>query len=191
MSDQLFEVAFSGQISEGASADEVKARLAKMFNADEAKLAQLFSGKRVIIKKNIDQATAEKYRTALNRAGAECEIGAMGGGPATAQPAAAKAVADTAASAAAPTAQYETKYDGEVEPPPQVDPLGITGDDIEDLAATIAPVGSELQDDYEEPEEPEIDVAGLEVAPVGSDLDTAPKKADPPPPDTTGITMAE
>jgi len=195
MSDQLFEVAFSGQISEGASADEVRGRLAKMFNADEAKLAQLFSGRRVVIKKNIDQATAEKYRTALNRAGAECEIGVMGGETAPAQPAATTPAADTAtsgsASAAAPAAQYETKYDGEVEPPPQTDPLGISGDDIEDLAATIAPVGSELQDDYQEPEEPDIDLAGLEVAPVGSDLDTAPKKPDPPPPDTTGITLAE
>jgi len=190
MSDQLFEVAFSGQISEDASTDDVKARLGKMFNADEAKLAQLFSGRRVVIKKNIDQATAEKYKTALNRAGAECEVAAMGGGTAPAKPAAAVPAADTTASAAAP-AQYETKYDGEVEPPPQVDPLGITGDDIEDLAATIAPVGSELQDDYQEPEEPDIDVTGFEVAPVGSDIGTTEKKPEPPPPDTTGITMAD
>jgi len=189
MSDQLFEVAFSGQISEGADADEVKARVAKMFNADEAKLAQLFSGRRVIIKKNIDQATANKYQTALNRAGAECEVGAMGGGAAPTMPAAAPA--EKTAAPAAVTSQYESKYDGEVEPPPQIDPLGITGDDIEDLSATIAPIGSELQDDYQEPEEPDIDVTGLEVAPVGSDLDTAKKEPDPPPPDTTGITMAD
>jgi len=195
MSDQLFEVAFSGEISEGGSADDVKARLGKMFNADEAKLAQLFSGRRVVIKKNIDQATADKYKTALNRAGAECEVAAMGGGVAPAKPAAAAPAAESAASgtasAAAPSAQYETKYDGEVEPPPQVDPLGISGGDIEDLAATIAPVGSELQDEHQEPEEPDIDVAGLEVAPVGSELGSAQKKPDPPPPDTTGITMAD
>lgn len=191
MSDQLFEVAFSGEISEGASADDVKARLGKMFNADEAKLALLFSGRRVVIKKNIDRATADKYKTALNRAGAECEVASMGGEAIPAKPAAAVPAAGTAASAATPTAQYKSSYDGEVEPPPQVDPLGINGDDIEDLAVTIAPVGSELQDDYEEPEEPDIDVAGLEVAPVGSELGTAPKKPDPPPPDTTGITMAD
>ncbi len=193
MSDQLFEVALSGQISEGASADDVKVKLGKMFNADEAKLAQLFSGRRVVIKKNIDQATAGKYKTALNHAGAECEVSVMGGGAVPAQPAAAPAekAAAAAPAVAATASQYETKYDGEVEPPPQVDPLGITGDDIEDLAATIAPVGSELQDDYQDTEEPDIDVTGLEVAPVGSDLDTAEKKPDPPPPDTTGITMAD
>ena len=89
MSDQLFEVAFSGQISEGANLEEVKVRVGKMFNADDAKLVQLFSGKRIVIKKNIDQATAAKYKTALNRAGAECEISSPGSEAAAAQPAAA------------------------------------------------------------------------------------------------------
>jgi hypothetical protein len=192
MSDQLFEVAFSGEINVDANLDEVKARVAKMFNADDAKLAQLFSGKRIVIKKNIDQATAAKYKTALNRAGAECEIKPMGGEPvaapvATAQPA--QKISDGAA--ATPVVQIETQYDGEVAPPPQVDPLGISGDQIEDLEASIAPVGSELQDDHHVPDAPEFDLSGLDVAPVGSDLDTAKKKPDPPSPDTTGITMAD
>ncbi len=187
MSDQLFEVAFSGQVSEGASLDEVKARVARMFNADDAKLAQLFSGKRIVIKKNIDRATATKYETALNRAGAQCEVAPMGGG-APPQPAAVEKPAAEKPAAAA--VQIETRYDGEVAPPPQVDPLGISADEIEDLAATIAPVGSELKDDYQQVEAPEFDLSGLDVAPVGSDLDTAPKKPDPPPPDTTGITLA-
>ena len=195
MSDQLFEVAFSGQISADANLDEVKARVAKMFNADEAKLGQLFSGRRVVIKKNIDQATAAKYRTALNRAGAQCEVVAMGGKPAaapaaTTESAAPEEPAQQKASAAA-AVQIETSYDGEVPPPPQTDPLGITGDQIEDLQVSIAPVGSELLDEHELPEEPSIDVSGLEVAPVGADLNTVKKNPDPPPPDTSGITMAD
>lgn len=199
MSDQLFEVAFSGQISDGANPDEVKGKVGKMFNADEGKLAQLFSGKRIVIKKNVDLATANKYQTALNRAGAECEVVQTGGDAAvpTAEP---SAVADTpVAAAAAPAApaeaaaaqEYESSYDGEVAPPPQLDPLGITGDQIDDLAATVAPVGSELQDDYQAPAEPEIDIAGFDIAPVGSELSTAAKEPDPPPPDTSGITMAD
>jgi hypothetical protein len=190
MSNQLFEVAFAGQISDGANLEEVKARIAKMFNADDAKLAQLFSGKRVVIKKNIDQATATKYKTALNRAGAECEVSSMGGEPAATTPAAAPEPAQAPASAAA-AVQIETSYDGEVPPPPKTDPLGISGDDIEDLGASIAPVGSELQSEYAAVEEPQIDLSGLEVAPVGSDLDPTPKKPPPPPPDTSGITMAD
>jgi hypothetical protein len=191
MSDQLFEVAFSGQVSESASLDDVKARVAKMFNADDAKLAQLFSGKRIVIKKNIDRATATKYETALNRAGAQCEVAAMAGG-AAGQSAATPAV-ERPAAAAKPAAavQVETGDYGEVPPPPQVDPLGINADEIEDLAATIAPVGSELKDDYQQVEAPVYDLSGFDVAPVGSDLDTAAKKPEPPPPDTTGITMAD
>jgi hypothetical protein len=208
MSDQLFEVAFSGQISEGANLEEVKARVGKIFNADEAKLAQLFSGKRIVIKKNIDQATAAKYKTALNRAGAECEVSSSGGAaPAapTAAPTAAAAPAEStvastpspaipAESAAASTSSsvaYETDYDGGVEPPPQTDPLGITGDQIEDLAVSIAPVGSELQDSYVEAEDPQIDITGLDVAPVGSDIGSTKKDPEPPLPDTSGITLAE
>lgn len=195
MSDQIFEVAFSGKIMEGANLDEVKARLGKMFNADDAKLAQLFSGKRVVIKKNIDQATADKYKTALNRAGAECELSSSGGVAATPTAAAsdepAAAPPEPAASTTPASTEYETAYDGDVEPPPQIDPLGITGDQIEDLAASLAPVGSELQDDHQDPEAPEIDTAGLDVAPVGSDIGSTKKEADPPPPDTSGITLAD
>ncbi len=192
MSDQLFEVAFSGQISDGANLEEVKARVGKMFNADDAKLAQLFSGKRIVIKKNIDQATAAKYKTALNRAGAECEICSSGGGEPAPQPDAAAPAAEPAASAAAPPpTEYESSYDGDVAPPPKTDPLGITGDQIEDLAASIAPVGSELQDDYREPEEPDIDITGFDIAPVGSDLSEGKKEPEPPPPDTSGITLAD
>ena len=192
MSDQLFEVAFSGQISEGADLEEVKSRVGKMFNADDAKLAQLFSGKRIVIKKNIDQATAAKYKTALNRAGAECEISSPGGEAAAAQPAVATpAPAEPAAKSAPVSVEYETSYDGEVAPPPHTDPLGITGDQIEDLAVSIAPVGSELQDEYKEPEEPDIDITGFDIAPVGSDLSEARKEQEPPPPDTSGITLAD
>jgi len=190
MSDQLFEVAFSGQISDGANLDEVKVRVGEMFKADDAKLAQLFSGKRIVIKKNIDQATAAKYETALNRAGAECEVNPLDGvSPAAAAPVAAPAESNAATTPS--STQYETAFNGEVEPPPQTDPLGISGDQIEDLAVSIAPVGSELQDVHAEPEEPQIDIAGLDIAPVGSDIGATKKDPEPPPPDTSGITMAD
>ena len=187
MSDQLFEVAFSGQISDGANADDVKAKVGKMFNADEAKLAQLFSGKRIVIKKNIDQATASKYKTAINRAGAECEVKSIGGD----EPATAAAPAESAAATAAGAVsqEYETQYDGEVAPPPQVDPLGITNEQIEELSASLAPVGSELQDEHDAAEIPQIDIDELDMAPVGSDLSTADKDPEPAPPDITGITL--
>jgi hypothetical protein len=194
MSNELFEVAFSGQVSDGANVDEVKAKVGKMFNADDAKLAQLFSGKRIVIKKNIDQATANKYKTALNRAGAECEIRSSAAA-AGAEPVAAKAPESPATPAVdgkqPVSLEYEAKGGGEVLPPPQVDPLGISGDQIEELSASIAPVGSELQDEVKPVEAPPIDTSGIEIAPVGSDIGTASKEEDPPPPDTTGIKLAD
>ena len=200
MANQLFEVAFSGKISDGSNLNEVKAKVGKMFNADDAKIAQLFSGRRIVIKKNIDQAIAAKYKTALNRAGAECEVKPMGrvdAAPAsvpemstqsapTAGPAATVASTGSAASI-----EYESSYDGEVEPPPQTDPLGITGDDIEDLPATLAPVGSELQDEYSAIEEPQFDTAAFDIAPVGSDLSDAEKKPDPAPPNVPDLNLVD
>ncbi len=211
MAGELYEVAFYGKIKEGEDAQLVKTKVAKLFNADEAKLAQLFSGKRIVIKKNVDAATANKYRVALDQAGAQCEVAPMGGGEVPAQAAAAAtepAASPTEPAQAAPAAPsqsasapitaasdpasvYEAKGGGEVAPPPQTDPLGITGDQIDDLAASIAPVGSELQSEYKNDAEPAIDLSGLDMAPVGSDIGTGKKEPDPPPPDTSGITMAD
>ena len=221
MAGELYEVAFYGKIKEGADPQVVKAKVAKLFNADEAKLAQLFSGKRIVIKKNIDASTANKYRVALDQAGASCEVTPVGGAETAADPAPAQAASAPPAAAAppqAPPAQtaspapataapaaasaaitadsdpasvYEAKGGGEVAPPPQTDPLGITGEQIDDLSATIAPVGSELQSEYKDEAEPAIDLSGLDMAPVGSDIGSGKKEPDPPPPDTSGITMAD
>jgi hypothetical protein len=202
MSDELFEVAFSGQIVDGTNPEEVKTRIRKMFKADDAKVATLFSGNRVIIKKNIDQPTAIKYKAALFQAGAVCEIISMSAGDATspmptqqaeevpATPSAQKSE-PAPAPTEAPRVFIETGEWGVVEPPPQVDPLGITGDQIEDLDATVAPVGSAIRDKIEEIPEPQFDLTEFDIAPVGSDIGSPKKEPDPPPPDTTGITMAD
>jgi hypothetical protein len=195
MSDELFEVAFSGQVIAGADLNEVKVRVAKMFNADDAMLAQLFSGKRIVIKKNIDQQTAVKYQTALDRVGAECEVKSLSGGAASepAQnlvPPEPASPAPSIPSAAPAVPKVPVDY-GDVLPPPQTDPLGITGDQIEDLAVSMAPVGSELQTEYKEVSAPEIDVSDLNMAPVGSDIGSSKKEPEPPPPDTSGISMAD
>ncbi|MCP4186106.1 MAG: hypothetical protein GY763_00740 [Gammaproteobacteria bacterium] len=176
MSDELFEVAFSGEILEGGNPEDVKVRVGKIFNADEAKIAQLFSGNRVVIKKNIDQQTAAKYRKALNKAGAACEINSLT--PAEPVP------------VAAPSPEPPVDY-GDVAPPPQTDPLGITSDQIEDLSVSIAPIGSALQDDIKQPEAPQIDITGIDVAPVGANIGGGKKEPDPPPPDTTGLSLAD
>ena len=188
MSDELFEIAISGEILDGENPEDVKARIGKMFNADEAKIAQLFSGNRVVIKKNVDQQTAAKYKNALNKAGAACEIKSLS--PVVETPVAERTPTPQAAPAIPHKPRKPVDY-GDIAPPPQVDPLGITGDQIEDLAVSIAPVGSALQDNIEEVDEPQLDISGLDIAPVGSVLGSDKQESEPPPPDTSGLSMAD
>ena len=77
MDELLFEVAFSGQIHDDARLDEVKAKIARMFKADEVTIARLFSGKRIVIKKNLTAEAADKYSIAFMKAGAICELALM------------------------------------------------------------------------------------------------------------------
>jgi hypothetical protein len=77
MNELLYEVIFSGQIQEGAELNEVKARIATMFKADEVTIARLFSGKPVVIKKNLTAEAADKYSIAFTKAGAICELALM------------------------------------------------------------------------------------------------------------------
>ena len=77
MNESLYEVAFSGQIQESAELDAVKARIGKIFKADEATIAKLFSGRRIVIKKNLSAEAADKYSLAFAKAGAICELTLM------------------------------------------------------------------------------------------------------------------
>jgi hypothetical protein len=74
MDEPLYEVSFSGEIQEGARLEEVKARVGKMFKADEVTIARLFSGKRIVIKKGLSAEAADKYSIAFTRAGAICDL---------------------------------------------------------------------------------------------------------------------
>lgn len=197
MSEQLFEIAFSGRIAEGAELETVKLHIAKIFKADAARMEQLFSGKRMIIKRSVDASTAAKYRGAFEKVGAICEVMAVGSAPA-ATGSAVVATHDekpvTQASEGAPGAEdYVSRYPESDEVPQALltEPLGVKGNEIPDLAADIAPVGSMMQHQIKEDPVPDIDTTGFDIAPVGSTLSSDDKKPAPPPPDTTGLTLAD
>ncbi|GAA3911676.1 hypothetical protein [Litoribacillus peritrichatus] len=69
-----FEVVFQGKVLIGADEQQVRKNIARMFKADDAKLATLFSGRTVVIKTGLDEATAKKYIQAMKKAGANAEI---------------------------------------------------------------------------------------------------------------------
>jgi len=204
MSDELFEVAFSGQIKDGADLEQVKAKVAAMFKADATKLAHLFSGKRMVIKKNIDQAMANKYKAALNNAGAVCEIKSLSQDIETKQPepspqiapennAPEKGVTEKVVPQQPPAAAKPAvaPVSGDVPAAPQTDPLGISAADISELSVGIAPVGSDLQDEIEQVAAPQLDISGMDMAPAGSDLGELKKDENPPPPNTDGLSLVD
>lgn len=188
MSEELYEVVFYGEIVEGAELDQVKAKVAAMFKADAAKLAQLFSGKRVVIKKNIDQATANKYQSALQNAGAQCEVKSLAE-VAVASPAEG-AAAPAAAQAAAPAAS-SNRADSNAPAAPKTDPLGITASDISELGASILPPGSDMQDGSSSAAAPEVDLSGLDLAPPGSDLGELKKDESVEIPDISNLSIVD
>ena len=65
-----YNLIFQGEIVAGASLADVQQNIAKLFKADTEKTAQLFSGKPIVIKKNLDKKTSEQYLSVLNKAGA-------------------------------------------------------------------------------------------------------------------------
>jgi len=215
MSDELFEVAFSGQIKAGADLQQVKAKVGAMFKADETKLAHLFSGKRMVIKKNIDQVMANKYKAALDNAGAVCEIKSLSEVVESKppedktpqqkvpeqkdqgqRPPEDRSVDNPVEKAvepkpAVPSPAVSREAAADIPGAPQTDPLGINANDITDLSAGIAPLGSDMQDEIQAVAEPELDISGLDMAPAGSDLGEIKKDDDPPPPNTDGLSLLD
>jgi hypothetical protein len=74
MPRQTYDVIFSGKLMEGVSPEKAKLQISNIFKTDNSQLNQLFSGKAVTIKSDVDEETAAKYRVAFREAGALIEI---------------------------------------------------------------------------------------------------------------------
>jgi len=74
MSNQNYDIFFSGQIIEGKELADVRQQIGRLFKANEGQLQHMFSGKPIRIKSGIDQDTAIKFRVAFRNAGALVEI---------------------------------------------------------------------------------------------------------------------
>ncbi len=69
-----YQVVFEGKLTGERPLDEVKRNLAALFKMKAEQVDALFTGKPVIIKRDIDQATALKYQGAFKKAGAICTV---------------------------------------------------------------------------------------------------------------------
>ena len=74
MNEPLCNVMFDGTVDASRNVDEVKKNVAALFKKEPSQIEALFFGRPVALKKNVDPATAEKYRQALLKAGAICTI---------------------------------------------------------------------------------------------------------------------
>jgi hypothetical protein len=86
MGETRFRLIFKGEVSSDQDPAEVRKRLVTLFKTNPAQIEQLFCGKTVVVKKEIDGATAEKYRRAFECCGAVAYVQEMQAPPNTARP---------------------------------------------------------------------------------------------------------
>lgn len=184
----LYEVAFSGQLIAGAQLELVKANVAKLFQADEQRIALLFSGRRIVIKSNLDAAGAERYRETLARAGALAEVRALDELTAVGESAAATAAPVTSSANVISAASAATVGKLKVAPRDEYMAAFV---DVEAPDFGIAPLGADLQDEPAAVEIPKVDFSQFSLAPVGSDMGQQKSTPDAPPPDVSHLKLVE
>jgi len=182
MSAVLFEIAFHGELIPGADAQQTRQNLMRLFQADEQRIAVLFSGRRMIIKNRLDAATAERYRATLAQAGALVEVAPMAETlEATAAP------AETAKPRPVATAPSAVER-GALSVAPR-DAVMAAFVDVQAPDFGLAPVGADLQDQAAPVAPPRVDLSHLSLAPVGSDLGPASEPLPVAVPDTDHLTL--
>lgn len=182
-----FEVVFSGQLVAGAVLESVQANMARLFQADAQRIALLFSGRRMVIKNNLDAAGAEKYRLTLERAGARVEVLAM-------QVEEVELAAAPAVLSATPVVPElgVVASAGQAPGPLQVlprDEYMAAFADVEALDYGIAPLGVDLQDAQPQAVAPAVDLSQFSLAPAGSDMGQIKAEPAAPAPDTSHLKL--
>ncbi len=157
MSNSDFDIIFRGDIVFGHQLAEVKLKLQQLFKADAAKIDGLFTGRPVPLKRNLDEATANKYRDALLKAGAMVEVCPSDKSPANTPQKPVAAVAPV-------SGQSKPASASELSPVTKAP----------DYAAwTLAPIGADLLPASERPRAPTavaVDTSGLSLRPAEGNL---------------------
>jgi len=177
MDSSVYDIYFQGEALEGLDLTLVKQNMGKLFQANAQTLAALFSGKTVLLKKDLSKDDALKYQTLLKKAGAKIVIKARRiDAPATStttptQPAPQQQVAAKPAAATGSVPARESS--------PGPTPT-----------APLTPPGSELlkPEERHEVAPARVDTSALSVAALSPMPQV--QKAEPPPPDTSSISIA-
>jgi ribosomal protein L7/L12 len=111
MPDKRYKVVFLGEIFADRDIDEVKRNLAALYKMDVSGIERLFSGRRVVVKQEVDHAAALKYVAAFEQAGALCRIEEIGAPVVKAEP---PPPGEPAAPAEEPL--YRVVFKGDIDP---------------------------------------------------------------------------
>lgn len=175
MSDERFDIVFGGQLLSGFAPATVADNLARLFNATPETVARLLDGGMHTLKRNVDAATAAKYRSAMERAGAHATLCPLAPDPATV------ALPATGLELAPPGGDLLAAHERRPDTVVEVDTSHIR------LASAFATPPEE-----ERPLPAAPDTSHISIAAVGAEL--LPQRgavAPVPPPDTSAITLAE
>jgi hypothetical protein len=74
MAEQRYHIIFKGEIAKGESIEDVKKRLASLFNIQASKVESFFSNHPIVIKKDVDYETCVRFKQAFKKAGARIRI---------------------------------------------------------------------------------------------------------------------
>lgn len=191
--DARYHIVFEGQLVGGAAREAVEANLGKLFRMPPEKVAGLFSGKRVILKRDADQATAMKFRAALKQAGALCQLVPVGEEAAVpsasaTEPPRPSTPAPAASLASTPTAPGNDSHDDgdrEMVGTIRTGGAGFSG------PFDVAPVGTDMAQERGEAAAPAPDISHLSMAPAGADLEELKPKQAPVNPDISHLSLSD
>jgi hypothetical protein len=167
--EKSYQVVVTGELMPGTKPVAVQQALSRLFNTPIAKLEVLLLGKRMAIKKGMDETTARRLATAVQEAGLRCAVEEM-----------------------RPAEAPRSKSGLDLAPVGSllVEPREVSPPDIYTDFLSIAPVGADLSDQIAIPF-PQIDTGSLSVAPVGTILLEPPSVAARHPAlDTSGLHLA-
>ena len=171
-----YSIVFSGEIKASFTKDMVVNNLSALFKKDISYIEKLFSGKKVIIKRDLELEYANKYLLALEKTGAVCEI--LDQSPARSEVVSTAAVAGTLtmADAGATIMEQVDAVDPDIDTSALsmsaagetiMEAVPVKPVKIDELSCDISPTGAVLSD--EQPARPvNIDTSNLSLSEVGN-----------------------
>ncbi|WP_211829572.1 hypothetical protein [Kistimonas asteriae] len=167
-----YDLIFSGETNDDVGEAQVRKNVAALFKASPAQVEKLFSGKTVVLKNGLDEATAKKYQAALKKAGAVCQLRPK-------------------QSEKAPAPQPEPSPAVAPEPKPSPEPSASDKTQIStpEAGISVEPAGTDVQDKKPEPQYDVPDTSNISLRPQSGYLVDPAQDEPPPAPDTSHITL--